>query len=93
MPFLIVAVVLGFALTAWRINAMSEALTTAINRLTTEVSETLEDVAAALREAANNTGDQAAADAINAQADRLDAFQATLPKGDDTVSGSDTQEG
>jgi outer membrane murein-binding lipoprotein Lpp len=93
MPYLIVAVVLGFALTAWRINVMSEALTTAINRLTTEVTETLDDVAQVLRDIANNTGDQQAADAINAQADRLDAFQATLPKGTDTQPGNDTQAG
>lgn len=75
------------------IHRMTQALTDAVNRLTIEVTETLDDVAQALRDAANNTDDEAAAAAINAQADRLDAFQATLPQGEDTVAGGDTVAG
>ncbi len=63
------------AYTLRRINRMSQALVDAINNLKTEVSETLQAVSDKLAEIAGNTDDQAAADAINAQATALDDLQ------------------
>lgn len=78
MNLLCAVLAIGFTALTWSICRMSKALEDAIARLTTEVNETLTDVAEALRKAAEATDDTAAADAIGAQADRLDAFQATL---------------
>lgn len=72
------AIVLAAILIAWRLKAMSQALTDALNHLTTSVTNELAAVAEALRNAASGADDTATADAINAQAQRLDDFVGTL---------------
>ncbi len=57
---------------------MSEAVTTALDRLTTDVSNVITDVAQALRDAAGSTDDTPTAEAINAQAQRLEDLDASL---------------
>lgn len=57
---------------------MSEAITTSLDRLTSDVSTVITDVATALRDAASGSTDTTTADAINAQAQRLEDFDATL---------------
>lgn len=76
---------------------MSEAITTALDRLTSDISTVITDVAQALRDAASGSTDTTTADAVNAQAQRLEDFDASLKAppadtttggaGDDTVNG------
>jgi DNA-binding ferritin-like protein len=76
---LIASAILGAAVLISRsLNHMSEAVTTALDRLTTDISTVITDVAAAIRDAAGNSTDPATADAINAQAQRLEDFDASL---------------
>jgi ABC-type transporter Mla subunit MlaD len=65
---------------------MSEAVTTALDRLTTDVSNVITDVAQALRDAAGSADDTPTADAINAQAKRLEDLDATLHSGGGPVT-------
>lgn len=76
---LIASAVLGAGVLISRsLNRMSEAVTTALDRLTTDISTIITDVAQAIRDAASNSTDPATADAINAQAQRLEDFDASL---------------
>lgn len=110
MPTIVGALLIAFALmgAAKQIsrsinrsaNQMSEAVTTALARLTTDVSNVITDVADALRNAAGGSNDGATADAILAQAQRLEDLDASLKappappadtlaggSGEDTISG------
>lgn len=76
---LIASAILGAGVLISRsLNRMSEAVTTALDRLTTDISTVITDVAQALRDAAGTSNDQATADLINAQAKRLEDFDASL---------------
>lgn len=75
MPYTAVAVLVSALILARGLHKMTQALTDAVNNLKTEVSETVQAVVDKLAEIAANTDDQAAADAINAQAQALDDLQ------------------
>lgn len=87
MQFIIGALFITAAI-LWSSRKMSQALTDAVDRLKAEVAETAAAISAKLQEIANNTSDQEAADAINAQAQALDDLQtgilAPAPTGEDT---------
>lgn len=104
------AILIGFIFLAFTIERslkdMTDDVQAALERLTTDVSTVITDVAQALRDATTPTTDPATAAAIIAQAERLEAFDATLPKpastqlggaGDDTTTAGgaagDTVEG
>lgn len=68
---------------------MSEAVTTALARLSTDVSNVIADVAVALRNAADHSDDDATAAAINEQAQKLEDLDVSLKPADTTTTGSD----
>lgn len=96
-----VSVIVGAIIIARSHKTMTDAVTDAISNLTKEVGETLTSVAEAIRAAAAGSDQAHIAAAINEQAARLDALQASIapappaeePAPEPTEGGEDTVSG